>query len=80
MMLEKFIIGLGCIIGIIAGVSFYLTAQQLSLPAILFFIVDVFGIIPGALFVGIFSVPVSIGVLALGIELVFPQQAKSIDR
>jgi hypothetical protein len=76
-MLEKFIIGLGCIVGIIAGFSFYLVADQLRLPALLFFIVDIFGVIPGSLFVGLFSAPVAIGTMTLGTEMIFPQQRKS---
>jgi hypothetical protein len=75
-MLEKVIIGLGCAIGALAGWLFYRAIEHLSLPAPLFFIVDWLGVVPGSVFVGIFSAITFIGMMVLGIERLIPQKAK----
>jgi hypothetical protein len=71
-MLEKAVIVLGGLIGLAAGLSFYHLAEHLRLPALLFAIVDLFGIIAGSVVVGLFSVPVAIGVLVLLADWIFP--------
>ncbi len=73
-MLERAIIALGCLIGAAAGCGFYLAAEQLRLPALLFFIVDVFGHLPAAIITGLLSVPVAVGMLVIVIDWCFPQR------
>ncbi len=79
-MLERAIIVLGCLIGLAAGYSFYLAADQLRLPALLFFIVDLFGTLPGAIVAGLLTVPVAVGLLVLGIDWCFPEQPEPPGR
>ena len=62
-MLEKAIIALGCLIGAAAGYGFYLAAEQLSLPSLLFFIVDLFGVMAGSVIFGLLAIPVATGLL-----------------
>lgn len=76
-MLEKVIIVLGCVIGAMAGLLFYLAIEHLSLPAPLYFIVDWLGVVPGAMFVAIFSSCTLIGIMVLGIERLSPPNDKS---
>lgn len=78
-MLEKAIIALGGLIGLGAGLSFYYAAEHLSLPALLFAMVDVFGVTTGSVLFGLLAVPVAIGALVLLIDWILPVQQGSQD-
>lgn len=78
-MLEKAIIALGGLIGAGAGLAFYYAAEHLRLPALLFAIVDLFGVIAGSVVFGLLTVPVAIGVLVLVIDWILPVQQGSQD-
>lgn len=79
-MLEKAIIALGCLIGAAAGYGFYLAAEQLSLPSLLFFIVDLFGVMAGSVIFGLLAIPVATGLLVLGIDWCFPKRPEPPGR
>ncbi len=77
---EKAIIALGCLIGAAAGCGFYLAADQLRLPALLFFLVDLFGVLAGSVIFGLLSIPVAVGLLVLAIDWCFPQRPEPPGR
>lgn len=77
---EKAIIALGCLIGAAAACGFYLAAEQLSLPPLLFFLVDVFGVLAGSVIFGLLSIPLAIGLLVLAIDWCFPQRPEPPGR
>ncbi len=70
-MQEKAVLMLASAIGIAAGVLFYRSVDVLSLPPLVFFVVDRFGLLPGSILVGLLSVPVAVGLIVLVIEWVF---------
>ena len=78
-MLEKAIIALGGLIGAGAGLIFYYAAEHLRLPALLFAIVDLFGVAIGSLLFGLLAAPVAIGALVLLIDWILPAQQGSQD-
>lgn len=73
-MLERAIVAIGGLAGLGAGLLFYYTAQQLSLPALLFGIVDLFGVVAGSVVVGLLAVPIAIGGLVLLADWILPSQ------
>jgi hypothetical protein len=77
--LERVLIVTGGLAGLGAGLLFYYTAQHLSLPALLFGIVDLFGVVAGSVVVGLVAVPIAIGALVLLVDWVFPSQQGSQD-
>jgi hypothetical protein len=76
-MSEKMVLVSGCLFGTGAGLLFYLTHSHLSYPALLYAIVDFFGVVPGAVFVGLISAPIGIGIIILVIEFCFPDRQES---
>jgi hypothetical protein len=75
--LEKAIIVLGGLIGVGAGPSFYHAVQHLRLPALLFGIVDLFGVLAGSVAVGLLAAPAAIGALVMLVDWIFPSQEGS---
>ncbi|MEY4952061.1 MAG: hypothetical protein RL299_485, partial [Pseudomonadota bacterium] len=67
-MLERVIVVIGGLAGLGTGLLFYYTAQYLSLPALLFGIVDLFGVVAGSVVVGLFAAPIVIGGLVLLVD------------
>lgn len=78
-MLEKAIIAVGGLIGAGAGLAFYYAAEHLRLPALLFAIVDVFGVTIGSVLFGLLAAPVAIGVLVLLIDWILTVREGSQD-
>jgi hypothetical protein len=78
-MLEKVIILLGCVFGIGSGALFYCTVDHLRLPAPIFVVVDLIGPLAGSIFVGLFSIPVVVGVFVFVIETVFAKERRGRD-
>jgi hypothetical protein len=76
-MLERAVLISGCVIGIGAGVLFYYTLERLRLPAPIFLIVDLFGPLAGAIFVGLVSALIVVGVLVLVIDWLVPNHRDS---
>ena len=76
---EKVIVGVGGLIGLGASLLFHHTAQHLSLPALLFGIVDLFGLLAGSAIVGLFAAPIAIGVLVILVDWIFPSEQDSAD-
>ena len=79
-MLEKAILALGCMIGVGSGMLFYWTVEHLSLPAPIFFVIDLLGALAGSIVVGLLSVPVAIGILVIVIDCMFTQDESEKGR
>jgi hypothetical protein len=77
--LEKAIIAIGGLIGAGAGLVFYYVAKHLQLPALLFAIVDVFGVTIGSVIFGLLVAPVAMGAQVLLIDWILPVQQGSQD-
>jgi hypothetical protein len=77
--LERVIVVIGGLAGLGTGLLFYYTAQYLSLPALLFGIVDLFGVVAGSVVVGLFAAPIVIGGLVLLVDWFFPSKQVSKD-
>lgn len=71
---EKVIVAIGGLVGLGASLLFYHTAQHLSLPALLFGIVDLFGLLVGSAVVGLFATPIAIGALVILVDWIFPSE------
>lgn len=71
-MLEKTVLFFGALLGLGTGVAFYWLGEELRLPALLFGIVDLFGIAPAAIFVGLISFLIGSGGLVLIVDRFFP--------
>jgi membrane protein implicated in regulation of membrane protease activity len=78
-MLEKIVLAVGCLIGIVAGLAFYSAVEQLSLPAPLFFIVDIFGVLAGSILVGLCSILIAVGILVLAVDRFFSDRETPQD-
>jgi hypothetical protein len=77
--LERVIVVIGGLIGLGSGLLFYDTAQHLSLPGLLFGIVDLLGVVAGSVLVGLCAVLIAIGGLVLLIDWIIPSQQGSED-
>ncbi len=78
-MVENAIIAVGGLIGAGASLTFYYAAEHLRLPALLFAIVDVFGVTIGSVLFGLLAAAVAIGVLVLLIDWILPVREGSQD-
>jgi hypothetical protein len=72
--LERVIIVIGALVGFASGLLFYYAAQHLSLPTLLFGIVDLFGVVTGSVVVGLIASPIAIGALVILVDWISPAQ------
>ena len=72
--MEKAVLLLGSLLGIGAGIAFYCLVEELRLPALLFAIVDLFGIAIAAIFVGLMSFVIGAGAFVRIADGFFPQR------
>jgi hypothetical protein len=77
--LERVIVAIGGLVGLGSGLLFYCTAEHLRLPALIFGIVDFFGVLAGSVVVGLFAAPIAIGALVMLVDWLSPSQQGSED-
>lgn len=72
--MEKAVLLLGSLLGIGAGIAFYCLVEELRLPALIFAVVDLFGIVPATIIVGLMSFVIGAGALVLIADRFFPER------
>lgn len=72
-MLEKLLLAWGALFGLASGALFYHFLDWLSLPALLYALVDLLGPAIAAGIVGLISAPIGMGLAVLTIDALWPE-------
>jgi hypothetical protein len=72
-MLEKLLLAWGALFGLASGALFYHFLDRLSLPGLIYVLVDAFGPAIAAAVVGLISAPIGAGLAVIAIGMLWPE-------